>query len=156
MYLCFSVVVLYSSASCAFCQVAGHVFHTLQRLISPDLLKFVSVDASANDLPWAFTALAVPSVLYFHPTTTSSLNSNETRAFPMEKRLSVPNLLSFIVANLDAETRVKLALSICGDDCLQEVRVELAKKLEIIPTDSASSSILSNTAGLKNHVFDEL
>ena len=73
----------------------------------------------------------------------------------MEKRLSVPNLLSFIVANLDAETRVKLALSICGDDCLQEVRVELAKKLEIIPTDSASS-ILSNTAGLKNHVFDEL
>ena len=46
----------------------------------------------------------------------------------MEKRLSVPNLLSFIVANLDGETRVKLAMSICADDCLQEVRVELAKK----------------------------
>jgi hypothetical protein len=49
----------------------------------------------------------------------------------MSKRLSVPNLLSFIVANLDGETRVRLAFSICGDDCLQEARVELAKKPEI-------------------------
>ena len=36
--------------------------------------------------------------------------------------------MSFIVANLDSETRLKLALNICGEDCLQEVRVELAKK----------------------------
>ena len=57
--------------------------------------------------------------------------AGETRAFPMSKRLSVPNLLSFIVANLDGETRVRLALSICGDDCLQEARVEAAKKPEI-------------------------
>ena len=60
-----------------------------------------------------------------------AFKAGETRAFPMSKRLSVPNLLSFIVANLDGETRVRLALSICGDDCLQEARVELAKKPEI-------------------------
>ena len=72
----------------------------------------------------------------------------------MEKRLSVPNLLSFIVANLDAETRVKLALSICGDDCLQEVRVELAKKLELIPEAGAmASNILSGS--LKNHAYND-
>jgi len=144
------VVVLYTGESCAFCQVASHVFQTLKGLISSDLVEFVSVDASANDLPWAFTALAVPSVLYFHPNSGSSTSSKpkaqqdqagatasifaeagETRAFPMSKRLSVPNLLSFIVANLDGETRVRLALSICGDDCLQEARVEAAKKPEI-------------------------
>ena len=117
------------------------MFQTLKGLISSDLVEFVSVDASANDLPWAFTALAVPSVLYFHPASTisskaagansASVVAAETRAFPMSKRLSVPNLLSFIVANLDGETRVRLALSICGDDCLQEARVEAAKKPEI-------------------------
>jgi len=116
------VVLLYKTESCGFCTVATHVFHTLKRLISSDLLDFVTVQAGQNDLPWAFTALAVPSVLYFPPGT------QDSRAFPMEKRLSVPNLLSFIVANLDGETRVKLAMSICADDCLQEVRVELAKK----------------------------
>jgi len=140
------VVVLYTGESCAFCQVASHVFQTLKGLISSDLVEFVSVDASANDLPWAFTALAVPSVLYFHPNSGSTSSkpkaeaaatasifaeAGETRAFPMSKRLSVPNLLSFIVANLDGETRVRLALSICGDDCLQEARVEAAKKPEI-------------------------
>jgi len=140
------VVVLYTGESCAFCQVASHVFQTLKGLISSELVEFVSVDASANDLPWAFTALAVPSVLYFHPSSSTSSKpkaathttassaatfTGETRAFPMSKRLSVPNLLSFIVANLDGETRVRLALSICGDDCLQEARVELAKKPEI-------------------------
>ena len=116
------MVLLYKTESCGFCTVATHVFHTLKRLISSDLLDFVTVQAGQNDLPWAFTALAVPSVLYFPPGT------QDSRAFPMEKRLSVPNLLSFIVANLDGETRVKLAMSICADDCLQEVRVELAKK----------------------------
>ena len=60
---------------CAFCQVASHVFQTLKGLISSDLVEFVSVDASANDLPWAFTALAVPSVLYFHPNSGSSTSS---------------------------------------------------------------------------------
>ncbi len=128
-YVDFAVVLLYTSESCAFCQVASHVFYTLKRLIPADLVEFVSVDASANDLPWAFTALAVPSVLYFHPTSLKSSNILlETRAFPMAKELSVPNLLSFIVANLEGQTRVKLALSICGDDCLQDVKVELAKK----------------------------
>ena len=71
----FPVVVLYTGESCAFCQVASHVFQTLKGLISSDLVEFVSVDASANDLPWAFTALAVPSVLYFHPNSGSSTSS---------------------------------------------------------------------------------
>lgn len=117
-------MVLYTSQSCAFCQVTTHVFETLKRLIPSDLVEFVSIDASANDLPWSFTALAVPSVLYFN-------SSEETRAFPMSKGLSVPNLLSFIVANLDGQTRVKLALSICGDDCLDaHQQQKLAKKLD--------------------------
>ena len=68
----FPVVVLYTGESCAFCQVASHVFQTLKGLISSELVEFVSVDASANDLPWAFTALAVPSVLYFHPSSSTS------------------------------------------------------------------------------------
>ena len=62
-----TVVVLYTSPSCAFCQVATHIFHTLERLISSDLVNFLTIDSTQNDLPWSFTALAVPSVLYFHP-----------------------------------------------------------------------------------------
>lgn len=128
LLLLVSVIVLYKTKTCAFCSVASHVFHSVKRLISPELVKFVAIDASENDLPWAFTALAVPSVLYFH----GSSSNNETRAFPMEKPLSVPNLLSFIVANLDAETRVKLALSICGRDCVQEEAAETDDGLDNI------------------------
>ena len=52
----------------------------------------------------------------------------ETRAFPAEKPLSVANLLSFIVANLEAQSRIKLALSLCGEDCITEAKVKLAKE----------------------------
>lgn len=131
------MIVLYKTKTCAFCSVASHVFHSVKRLISPKLVKFVTIDASENDLPWAFTALAVPSILYFHgPASTPARKSsnNETRAFPLEKPLSVPNLLSFIVANLDPEGRVKLAMSICGEDCVHNLQIEaLANSLDLRP-----------------------
>ncbi len=140
--LFFSVVVLYTSSICAFCSVANHVFLIVKRLISPDLVKFTTIDASQNDLPWAFTALSVPSVLFFHPTNLNSagppFNSSETRAFPSGKRLSVPNLLNFIVANLNPEARLRLALSLCDDDCLKEVQVALFNK-KMAAMDSTES-----------------
>ena len=54
-------------------------------------------------------------------------NLTETRAFPAEKPLSVANLLSFIVANLDPQARIKLALSICGEDCIEDAKVKIAQ-----------------------------
>ena len=51
------------------------------------------------------------------------LMGSRTRAFPNTKPLSVPNLLSFIVANLDSQTRVKLAWSICVKDCIKHTEV---------------------------------
>ena len=76
----------------------------------------------------------------------------ETRAFPAEKPLSVANLLSFIVANLEPQSRIKLALSLCGEDCITETKVKLAKEYPYMDPKLSLIQILEPL--LKNH--DEL
>ena len=80
-------------------------------------------------------------------------NLTETRAFPAEKPLSVANLLSFIVANLDSRSRIKLALSICGEDCIAEAKVRLAQEKDHF-LDPNMNLIKILEPLLKNH--DEL
>ena len=82
------------------------------------------MDASRNDLPWQFTALSVPSVLFF-----PAGGEEETRAFPSTKALSVRNLLSFLVANLPRRDRTRLSVALCDDDCIVSSRVEISKKV---------------------------
>ena len=79
-------------------------------------------------------------------------NLTETRAFPAEKPLSVANLLSFIVANLEPQSRIKLALSLCGEDCITEAKVKLAKEYPYMDPKLSLIQILEPL--LKNH--DEL
>lgn len=115
------VVLLYHTPTCVFCSVASHVFHTVREVVlqQDEIVTFLTVDASSNDLPWSYTALSVPSILFFGPS-----GLKETRAFPANKPLNVPNLLSFIIANLKPEERLRLAVSLCDEDCMEEVRVE--------------------------------
>ncbi len=60
------VMLLYTSRSCGACASVAHAFHAVGRLLSAsDGLQLYTVDAGANDLPWHFSALTVPSVIFF-------------------------------------------------------------------------------------------
>jgi len=106
-----NVVLLYHTRSCAFCTAASSAaasFHTVKRIVSTRKggarVKFVSVDAAHNDLPWEFTALSVPTVLFF-PAESGNRSKSDTRVFPTAKPLTTSNLLNFVLANLSAQER---------------------------------------------------
>ena len=105
-----NVVLLYHTRSCAFCTAASSAaasFHAVNRIVSGSgaaRAKFVSVDAAHNDLPWEFTALSVPTVLFF-PAESGNRSKSDTRVFPSAKPLTTSNLLNFVLANLSAQER---------------------------------------------------
>jgi len=119
-----STVLFYSSTFCTYCSVASFVFHTVARLLADVGLQFKIVDASKNDLPWQYTALAYPSVLFF-----PRLRSENSRVFPTHKELNTTNLLAFIVSNLKPVERLRLALKSCDNLCLTKVRLAASSTL---------------------------
>merc|ERR1712154_624652 len=71
-------------------------------------IKFVTVDAAHNDLPWEFTALSVPTVLFFPAEKGTNRSKSDTRVFPSAKPLTTSNLLNFVLANLSPQERSHL------------------------------------------------
>lgn len=122
-----NVVLFYTSPSCGFCSSISHIFHTVRALLIDvirDDIVFYTVNAMSNDLPWSFTALSVPSILFFPVD-----NKSETRVFPSERNINVPNLLSFVIANLPAPSRLKVSVAFCDDQCLQNSHNQLQERL---------------------------
>jgi len=114
-----STVLFYTSNFCSHCTAVSHVFHSVSRLLGgiPGI-QFRMMDATRNDLPWQFTALAYPTVLIF-----PQKSKDNSRVFPTYKELNTTNLLAFIVSNLSPEVRLKLALKSCDSVCLAKVRL---------------------------------
>jgi len=125
-----NVVLLYQTKSCAFCTAASSAaaaFHSVMRIVtggggsgdhSPgskkrsngiqSKIKFVTIDAAHNDLPWEFTALSVPTVLFFPASSGNAAESkSDTRVFPSSKTLTTSNLLNFVLANLSPQDRLE-------------------------------------------------
>ena len=125
-----NVVLLYQTKSCAFCTAASSAaaaFHSVMRIVtggggsgdhSPgskkrpngiqSKIKFVTIDAAHNDLPWEFTALSVPTVLFFPASSGNVAESkSDTRVFPSSKTLTTSNLLNFVLANLSPQDRLE-------------------------------------------------
>jgi len=137
-----SVVLLYTSRTCGVCPAVAHAFHSVRLLLDPvsAAVDFAVVDSAVNDLPWQFTALSTPSVLFFPPGDT--VGKAESRAFPAEKAFNVTNLLSFVLANLPKEERLKLSMSLCDDDCLLASRVEISRRImQSVKADSSLSTL---------------
>jgi len=61
-----STVLFYTSSFCSHCTAVSHIFHAVSRLLGGvGGVQFRMVDATRNDLPWQFTALAYPTVIFF-------------------------------------------------------------------------------------------
>lgn len=120
-----STVLFYTSNYCSHCTAVSHVFHSVARLMSGITgIQFRMVDATRNDLPWQFSALAYPTVLIF-----PQHRKDNSRVFPTYKELNTTNLLAFIVSNLSPEVRLKLALKSCDTVCLAKVRLSATDTL---------------------------
>merc|ERR1712203_493975 len=126
--------------------MGAHVFHTVSRLFSENSgqshidyvktnISFVTIDAAENDLPWEFTALSVPTILFFPAinddnNSTTMFDRSDTRIFPANKQFTVTNLLNFILVNLPLSSRTQLALNLCDDRCKETTKAVIEKQIQ--------------------------
>lgn len=85
------------------------------------------MDVTGNDLPWQFTIDNVPAMIFFPaeryaktliifhaiPETLYFLRKSESVVFPSYAPWTLPNLVAFVLAHSQSETRLRFALSTC-------------------------------------------
>ncbi|XP_060521749.1 thioredoxin domain-containing protein 11 [Cylas formicarius] len=139
-----TVVVMYYSKHCSFCSGISHTFLTLARKLSfVEGLKFARIDGDLNILPWEYTMEKFPTILFF-----PANKKSESRAFPSDLFITVPNLLGFILTNLDVNSRLQAMYSICMHSqpkrdkflCLSNLRNEILTLIEMTLKDWRKSN----------------
>ncbi|XP_047109464.1 thioredoxin domain-containing protein 11 isoform X3 [Schistocerca piceifrons] len=101
------VVLMYHSPFCAFCHSVAYVFLTVARYFrSVPRLKFARIDGENNDLPWQFTVHHYPSVLFF-----PAHRKSESRVFPHNLPVTVPNMVAFVLSNTEYGPRRLVAVA---------------------------------------------
>jgi hypothetical protein len=122
------VVVFYYSKQCSFCNGIGYVFLTAAKLLfGVENMVFARIDGDANLLPWEYTMESYPTILFI-----PANRKSESRAFPKNLQITVPNLIGFILANVEPVLKLKTMWSICcqtkfADEkskCVASVRME--------------------------------
>lgn len=142
-----STVLFYTSSFCSHCTAVSHIFHAVSRLLGGvGGVQFRMVDATRNDLPWQFTALAYPTVIFF-----PQQRKENSRVFPTYKELNTTNLLAFIVSNLSPEVRLKLALKSCDTVCLAKVRLSAMDTLSNFERLARRRSIMGRRGAKLQH-----
>ncbi|KAJ8922905.1 hypothetical protein NQ315_001447 [Exocentrus adspersus] len=113
-----AVVVFYYSKQCAFCSGISYIFLSVsQKLSLVEDVLFARVDGETNILPWEYTMYTYPTVLFF-PTREKS----ESRVFPFNIAMTVPNLVRFVLTNLDSCRKLQAMWSLC-----QNTKLEMEK-----------------------------
>ncbi|XP_011502270.1 PREDICTED: thioredoxin domain-containing protein 11 [Ceratosolen solmsi marchali] len=150
------VVIMYHSSYCAFCSVVTYVYLTVAHYLSMmDHLEFVRIDGDNNDLPWEYTMNRYPSILFF-----PAKRKEDSTLFPWTLPVSVGNLLSFVLANLDEESHIEALINVCASgiehsptSCLSRVR---SLCLDILEDHLRDFRWLRRTRTTKSvrHIFD--
>jgi hypothetical protein len=90
-------------------------------------MVFARIDGDANLLPWEYTMESYPTILFI-----PANRKSESRAFPKNLQITVPNLIGFILANVEPVLKLQTMWSICcqtkfADEkskCVASVRME--------------------------------
>ncbi|EFA08737.2 thioredoxin domain-containing protein 11 [Tribolium castaneum] len=121
------VVVFYYSKQCAFCSGFAYMFLTAARLLSPVKdISFVRIDGDSNLLPWEYTMESFPTILFF-----PSVRKSESRAFPRNLPITVPNLLGFILTNIDPILKLKTMWCICCQTKFPDEKIKCVTSLRM-------------------------
>ncbi|GAB0095391.1 uncharacterized protein DMENIID0001_107720 [Sergentomyia squamirostris] len=124
-----TAVVLFHSRKCAFCtMMSQNVLQVAQILRPITHLHFYSIDGDRNDLPWQYTMESFPSLIIF-----PGHNKVESRIYPSHLPVTVQNILSFVVANLNRGTRLRAIVLACRASkkipslghCIEVLRAEV-------------------------------
>ncbi|KAF3422717.1 hypothetical protein E2986_01980 [Frieseomelitta varia] len=103
------VVIMYHSPYCAFCSAIFYVYLTVAHYLHKmDHLLFVRVDGDNNDLPWEYNMNRFPSILFF-----PAKRKEDSTVYPFSLSITIPNLVNFILANLDEDSHVEALVNIC-------------------------------------------
>ncbi|XP_021702450.1 thioredoxin domain-containing protein 11 [Aedes aegypti] len=131
-----TVVVHFYSAQCAFCSLLSQHLLTISRMLRHQpLLEFVRIDGDKNDLPWEYTMDAFPTLIIF-----PNQRKVESRVFSRNLPMTVPNVLGFILSNLNLPERLYATVLICNDikpnsasrdDCLGAMKRELSDSISL-------------------------
>ncbi|RZC27651.1 thioredoxin domain-containing protein 11 [Asbolus verrucosus] len=122
------VVVFYYSKQCSFCNGISYMFLTTAKLLSDiEDVIFVRIDGDANLLPWEYTMETYPTILLI-----PANRKSESRALPKTVSITVPNLIGFILTNVQPVLRLKIMWSVCcrarfideKRQCMASVRME--------------------------------
>ncbi|EZA61446.1 hypothetical protein DMN91_003951 [Ooceraea biroi] len=119
------VVVMYHSPYCGFCGAISYVYLTVAYyLANMDHLIFVRIDGDNNDLPWEYNMNRFPSILFF-----PARRKEDSTVFPFSVPITIPNLLNFVLANLDGDSHVEALINVCQagtgespDKCIARTR----------------------------------
>ncbi|KZC05729.1 PREDICTED: thioredoxin domain-containing protein 11 [Dufourea novaeangliae] len=103
------VVVMYHSPYCAFCSAISYTYLTVAYYLRKmDHLSFVGVDGDNNDLPWEYNMNRFPSILFF-----PAKRKEDSTVYPFSLPITIPNLVNFVLANLDGHSHVEALVNIC-------------------------------------------
>ncbi|KAJ8979979.1 hypothetical protein NQ317_013728 [Molorchus minor] len=128
-----AILIYYYSKQCAFCSSISFVLLTvIRKLSSVDNLQFYRIDGDINKLPWEYTMESYPTILFF-PIDVKS----ESRVYPVELPITVPNLINFILTNLKSTTKLQTMWTLCNqtkfkDDKISCLSMVQAKMLTVI------------------------
>lgn len=73
-------------------------------------VDFVRIDSDRNDLPWHYTVDRLPSLIAFP----SGPRSVDSRIYPSALAATLPNVLSFVLANLERPLRLHGMVLVCN------------------------------------------
>jgi hypothetical protein len=155
-------IVFYRKNGCVFCEVGARFFLKLSLMFSlsaasflenTDLrqIRFATINAEENDLPWQFTVDKYPSIVFYPAYRFSPFKLNfcfefiylfiyfffnrksESRLYPHNLELNEANLLNFTLSQLSIKNRVSWFIHFCRDTpCLQEAHRQIDAQIGII------------------------
>lgn len=73
-------------------------------------IDVVRIDGDRNDLPWHYTVDRLPSLIAFPP----GSRSLDSRIYPSALAATVPNVLSFVLANVERPVRLHGMVLVCN------------------------------------------
>lgn len=121
-----AVVVFYYSKQCAFCSgVSYTLLMVAKKLCLVENLLFARIDGDVNILPWEYTMDSYPTILFF-----PAREKSESRVFPANIPVTVPNLVGFILANLDPGRRLYAMWSVCHQTKVEEEKFKCFTSLQ--------------------------
>lgn len=115
-----AVIVFYYSKQCSFCSGISYTLLTVAKMLKGVIsLQFARLDGDLNILPWAFTLDSYPTVILF-----PMKRKSESRIFPRDISVTVPNLINFILVNLNPSLKLHVMWTLCNQTKFEDEKLQ--------------------------------